>query len=140
MKHLLRSLPLVAFVAIAFSGCTESNTTQYQTRGRVVSLSPETNTVTILHEAIPDGGMDSHEMPFTVAEAEDLENLMVGDLVSFEYEVGADGSVVADDIEKLPADTQLTLNEPMPEPPVMPDTTMMMTDSTMVMEDTTTTL
>lgn len=137
MKHLLRSLPLVALVAIALSGCAESNTTQYETRGRVIALAPETNTATILHEDIP-GYMESHEMAFTAAEGADLEALMVGDLVSFEVEVGADGSVVIDNIEKLPVDTQLILDEPVQEP-VMPDTTMM-TDTTMVMEDTTTTL
>ena len=137
MKHLLRSLPAVALLAVAFTGCAERNTTQYESRGRVVALSPETNTVTILHEDIPNY-MDSHEMAFLAAEAEDLEGLMVGDLVSFELEVGEDGSVVVDDLAKLPADTQLTLDEPMPEP-VMPDTTMMM-DSTMVMTDSVSTL
>lgn len=138
MKQLFRSLPLVALFAIALVGCAERNVTEYETRGRVVSLTPETNSVSILHEEIP-GYMESSEMTFTPAEASELEGLMVGDLVSFQIEVAEDGSSVIDDIEKLTPETQLNLVEPAPPAPIMPDTTMM-SDSTLVMEDTTATL
>ena len=135
---MFRSLSLVALAAVAFFGCADANVTTYQTRGRVVAVSPETNQVTILHENI-EGYMESHEMAFTAKEVASLDGLLEGDLVSFEVEVAEDGSVVIDDLEKLPVDTQLTLVEPMPEP--MPvDTTMMLSDSTMVLEDSSATL
>lgn len=137
MKHL--NLSLVALFAVLLVGCAERNITEYETRGRVVSLTPETNSVTILHESIP-GYMESAEMTFIPSDAGALEGLMVGDLVEFDIEVAEDGSTVIDDIEKLPADTQLMLNEPAPAAPIMPDTSMTMSDTTLVMEDTTATL
>ncbi len=133
MKHALRAtLALLLFVPVLLTGCTEEAVTTYETRGRVVSVTPETNTVTILHEAIP-GYMESMSMDYVPRDLDALNGLMAGDLVSFAINVAEDGSVAISDIEKLDPTTQLVLTEPVVEP-VMPDTTMLM-DSTMVMED-----
>ncbi len=135
MKLTLRLVPIAALFAMAFTGCTESNATKYETRGRVVMVTPENNTVRILHEEIP-GYMESHEMDLMPRDVSALEGLMEGDLVQFNMVVAEDGSVVIDDIEKLPVDTQLNLVEPQPVAPVLPDSALV-PDSTMVLEDST---
>lgn len=95
----------------------------YSVRGIIQSLpDPETGAgrLRIRHEAIPDlvgqsgevEGMAAMTMPFPVAEETDLASLAVGDVVRFELRVDwqAGRPVVVTSIEKLPAETELTLD------------------------------
>ena len=95
----------------------------YQVRGVLKSLpDPETGAgrLRIRHEAIPDlvgasgevEGMAAMTMPFPVDAEVDLGGYAVGDVVSFELRVDweADRPVAVTAMERLPADTELTLD------------------------------
>ena len=95
----------------------------YQVRGVIRGLpDPETGAgrLEIRHEAIPDlvgqsgevEGMAAMTMPFPVDAAVDLAGFAVGDVVGFELTVDweADRPVAVTAMEKLPAETELTLD------------------------------
>ena len=107
----------------ATRGAGAAGVHSYLVRGVIRSLpDPETGAGRLLirHEAIPElvgaggevEGMAAMTMPFPVADGLDLTGLAVGDVVGFELRVDweAARAVAVTANEKLPADTELTLD------------------------------
>ncbi len=135
-----RSAPLLLSALLVLAACQRQDVTTYETRGRVVTVIPENNTLTVLHEDIP-GFMPSMKMDFIPRDLTDLERVVAGDLIAFEIHVAEDGSMAVSGIDKLPAGTALTLREPRPAPAPV-DTTRadslgVLGDSALVVEDST---
>lgn len=64
-------------------------------RGEVVVLQPEYGAVTIRHEAIPEYGMGPMTMEFTTADAAQLQDLKVGDQVTFDLKAATEIESIA---------------------------------------------
>ena len=107
----------------AGDGSDAAGARTYQVRGVLKSLpDPETGAGRLLirHEAIPDligasgevEGMTAMTMPFPAADEVDLAGFEVGDIVRFELRVDWEAArpVAVTAMERLPADTELTLD------------------------------
>ncbi len=123
-----RLVPLV--VAIAAAGCSPQGRAptvaveSYSMRGEIVRLPPPgTREIAVRHEAVPDFrdesgkvvGMGAMTMPFTLAPEVSLSGLAPGDRISFTLEMRwketRDIARIAG-LEKLPAETKLSWEEP----------------------------
>jgi protein SCO1/2 len=72
-----------------------ASTRQFEVKGVVKKIEPETGRVFIKHEAIPNF-MDAMTMPFTVKDRANLAAFQPGDFVSFKLSVSAEQSWISD--------------------------------------------
>ena len=91
MKRQAMVLGLVVALGAILAGCASTETKEDATpqpisRGKVVAVNLEQNSVVLAHEEIP-GVMMAMTMPFPVADPEMLEDLAVGDAIEFEVEM-----------------------------------------------------
>lgn len=122
----ISSLGLISSLAVISSCSRNSNeaessteAAQYQVRGQVKLLPTDLNEIEIHHEAMPDfvnqrgkkSGMVAMVMPFAVEEGLSLAGIEVGDIVAFTLAVhwNHKPALKITAIEKLPADTELSL-------------------------------
>lgn len=89
------------------SGGDES--VSYEVRGEVVSVVYNGLALRIDHEPI-DGYMDAMRMNFRLESPEDSRGLEPGDRIRFIYMVAPGGNYIRD-IERLPPDTELDLDD-----------------------------
>src|ERR1044071_4551814 len=89
MTLLSRSL---CVVAIALTACSRTPPSkEYQLKGQILDVKPETREVLVKHEDIP-GFMPAMTMPYTVSDAAILKDRAAGDLITATLRVAPDGA------------------------------------------------
>jgi len=112
-------LALIA-AALFATGCHRSSPTpaagarQYEVRGFVRGIAPDRSTIDIEHEDIP-GFMPSMTMPFALRDSKAVDNLAIGDSISFRMIV-TQNDLLADRFAKIsPDEIHVGIHKPRPK-------------------------
>jgi protein SCO1/2 len=88
------------FTVLAIAGCSQKSTEKsaakvYDIKGKIVSIRPDKEGVTLDHEDIP-GLMKGMKMEFLVEDARVLEGLQVGDQVQGKLKVESGSQMITE--------------------------------------------
>ncbi|MGI9591574.1 MAG: copper-binding protein [Myxococcota bacterium] len=103
-------LPLLLLALLLVPACGGDSEPVHAVRGKVVKVLKDGGELVVDHEEIP-GYMGAMQMSLVVGDPAQARDLAPGDKVRFTLHVAERGAWI-DGIERLPADTPLTLASP----------------------------
>lgn len=110
----IKLLPVFLITLLLIAGCgngsQEEEEEVYQVRGRYMSTQIGGESISVIHEEIPDV-MHAMRMDFRIDDPSISEQLETGDVIEFEMVITEGNDRYARNIEKLPPDTELDLPE-----------------------------